>query len=479
VRRLLTVAVALVAAGTAVGATRTHTSTPSFFEPKVISDRNGVFRATMVGREGTVTVNGKPVQNMKTYNGMYPGPTLKMQPGDKVEMTVVNHLDQPTNFHFHGFRVTPANIGDNVLRYMAPAVTTKELKAGLTYKISFTIPKDHQHGLYWYHPHMHGYVGDQVYSGMTGLIEVGSPLDEVPDPAIRNVQQHVLALQAIQVTPGGKLNKNFAVRGETNLVNGRYQPTITMHPGETQLWRVANISPENWYKLQLTGHTFHVVAEDGNPVPYLRDEKILLIPPGKRFEFLVQGGQAGTYQLRSLAYNQGFDNFGQFKLVTLHVSGAAQTPLALPHVISPEQAREQSDTLAETLVAQRTLTFSIDNPFPKNNYGFRINGKIFDPRRVDESVVINTTEEWLLKNTSNENHPFHIHTNDFLVEQVNGKPVPIDGFQDVASVPRHGSILIRMRYRTFPGDAVFHCHILFHEDHGMMGIVQFRPPTKS
>jgi suppressor of ftsI len=127
---------------------------------------------------------------------------------------------------------------------------------------------------------MHGYVNDQVYGGMTGLITIGSPLDEVPDPTIRRVKQHVLALQAIQVLPGGKANVNqFSPRGEMNLVNGRSEPTMTIHPGETQLWRVGNISVENRYKLELPGWTFHVVGEDGNPKPVLQDEKYLLIPP--------------------------------------------------------------------------------------------------------------------------------------------------------------------------------------------------------
>jgi FtsP/CotA-like multicopper oxidase with cupredoxin domain len=98
----------------------------------------------MDARAGTFLVNGKPVKGLKTFNGTYPGPTLAMKPGDHVEIAFINHLNEPTNLHFHGFRVTPANVGDNVLRMMAPAVTTKELKAGLHYKIAFTIPKDHQ-----------------------------------------------------------------------------------------------------------------------------------------------------------------------------------------------------------------------------------------------------------------------------------------------------------------------------------------------
>jgi suppressor of ftsI len=470
--RILVILTPLVLAGAAFAAERARPSAPGFFEPQVIASHNGVLRGTLVAAPGTFTINGRRVQGMETINGTYPGPTLKANPGDRVELTLVNKLPEPTNLHFHGFRVTPANLGDNVLRYMAPAVTTKELRSGNRYRISFTIPKDHQQGLYWYHPHHHGHVDEQVYGGMAGLIEVGDPLSEVPQ--LHGLPERVLALQAAGVTPGGKLNIDTAVRGEMNLVNGRLKPTLTIHPGETQLWRVANISNENWYKLQLPGHVFHVIGFDGNPVPRLRDAKIILLAPGNRVEFLVQGGKPGAYELRSLAFNQGHDNFGQFTLAHVIVAGAARTPLTLPTVISPSELREQTNTLNDPLVHRRTLTFSIDNPFPKNAMAFRINGKLFNERRVDALVWVNTTEEWLLRNPSPEDHPFHIHINDFLVTKINGKPVPVDGFQDTVRIPRHGNVTIRMRYRTFTGNAVFHCHILFHEDHGMMGIIQFK-----
>jgi len=467
-RRALLLLIPLVLAGSAIAAP----AQPGFFQPKEIVSHNGVFKATLTFAKGTAIVNGRPVQNMMTVNGMYPGPTLKMQPGDHVEITLINKLPDPTNFHFHGFRVTPANLGDNVLRMMAPAVTTKELKSGNKYKISFTIPKDHQQGLYWYHPHMHEYVDLEVYSGIAGMIEVGDPLHDLP--TVKGVPERDMAITALQVTPGGKLNMNPAVHGELNLVNGRLKPTLHIRPGETQLWRVANISDGNWYKLRLPGHVFHVIGYDGNPVPYRADRNWVLLAPGNRVEFLIQGGKPGVYKLKSLNFNEGFDKFGQITLANVVVSGAPETPRALPSLISPTELREQQNTLNDDLVDKHTLTFSIDNPFPKNNFGFRINGKLFNPNRVDITSYLNTTEEWTLRNTSFEFHPFHIHTNDFLIEKVNGKPVPIDGFHDTVPIPPHGSVVIRMRFRTFTGRAVFHCHILFHEDHGMMGIIQFK-----
>jgi suppressor of ftsI len=466
-RRALILLVPLILAGSAAAA-----PSPGFFEPHEIVSHNGVFKATLVFAKGTAMVNGRPVQNMMTVNGMYPGPTLKMQPGDHVEITLINKLSLPTNFHFHGFRVTPSNLGDNVLRMMAPAVTTKQLASGNRYRISFTIPKDHQQGLYWYHPHMHGFVNTEVYSGIAGMIEVGDPLRDLP--TVKGVPERDMALTAVQVTPGGKLNMNPAIRGELNLVNGRLKPTLHLRPGETQLWRVANISNENWYKLQLPGHVLHVIGYDGNPVPYRADRPWVLLAPGNRVEFLVQGGKPGVYNLRSLDFNQGFDNFGQFTLAKVIVSGTPETPRALPTLVSPEELREEQNTLGDDLAEHRTFTFSIDHPFPKNNFGFRINGRLFNEHKVLASVFLNTTEEWTLRNTSPEYHPFHIHTNDFLIEKVNGKPVPIDGFHDTVPIPPHGNVLIRIRFRTFTGKAVFHCHILFHEDHGMMAIIQFK-----
>lgn len=467
-RRALLLVVPLVLAGSAIAAP----TRPGFFEPTVISSHDGEFRATLTFAKGPGVINGRTVQNLMLVNGMYPGPTLRMQPGDHVDITLINKLPEPTNFHFHGFRVTPANIGDNVLRMMSPAVTTKELKSGNRYKISFTIPKDHQQGLYWYHPHMHEYVDEQVYSGIAGMIEVGDPLHDLP--TLQGVTQHVMALQSVGIRKNSTLDFDPAIRFEENLVNGRRMPTLHLRPGETQLWRVANISNQNWYKLNLPGHELHVIGYDGNPVPYRADRNWVLLAPGNRVEFLVVGGKPGVYKLRSLSFNEGFVHFGQVSLAKVVVSGTPDTPRVLPRLISPHELLEQQNTLNDDLVDKHTLTFSIDNPFPKNLFGFRINGKLFNPKRVDVTAFLNTTEQWTLRNTSFEYHPFHIHTNDFLVTRVDGKPVPVDGFHDTVPIPPHGSVVIRMRYRTFTGKAVFHCHILFHEDHGMMGIIQFK-----
>jgi FtsP/CotA-like multicopper oxidase with cupredoxin domain len=450
-----------------------------YSEPRVIASHNGVLRVTFKPHAGSAIVNGERVSGMETFTGTYPGPTLKLRPGDTLRMKFVNRLNEDTNLHFHGFRVSPSGLADNVLRTIAPAVTSRPVAAGHSAKIVVHIPKSHEHGLYWYHPHMHGLVDGQVYPGLAGIV-VGNVLQDLPQ--LKNVEQRSMALQAVQLD-GNQLvnvNKVSGPAAESNLVNGHYQPTLTIRPGELQLWRVANISNDFWYKLRLGGRKLYVIAEDGNPVGRVWADPTLLLPPGKRFEFLVRGPGHGTYALQTIPFDQGFAHFPRRTLVRLVSKGPAVSKgLRIPKVASPSQAKIQRATLHDPIYRRRVLTFSIKKPFPKNFQAFLINHKLFNLHRVDERVRLRTTEEWLLRNTSSEDHPFHIHTNDFLVEKVNGHKRNIYGFQDVVRIPREqhgrpGTVLIRIRYRTYTGKAVFHCHILFHEDNAMMGIIQFK-----
>jgi suppressor of ftsI len=451
-------------------------------EPPVVRSHNGVLRVTFRPHIGTAVVNGRRIHGMWTFTGTYPGPTLVVKPGDTIRIHFINKLKgQYTNLHFHGFRVSPAGIADNVLRTIFPAVTSKLTKPGHAVNIVVQIPKNHERGLYWYHPHFHGNVDPQVYSGLAGLIEVGNVLQNLG--YLQHIRKHVMALQAIELSGNHLVPVSKAkIPGKVvNLVNGRFQPTLTIHPGELQLWRLANISNEDWYKLSLGGGgLFHVISQDGNPVARVWGTRYLLMPPASRFEFLVRGPAHGTYHLKGAFFNQGFEKFKQGSLLTYRSIGRpVSKQQRIPKVASRAQAEKVAEVLRTPVVRRRKLVFSIGTDFKKTVNQFKINHKLFRVNRVDEKVHLATTEEWLLKNTSHEDHPFHIHTNDFLVERVNYKKVPIHGFQDVVSIPHErnglpGTVLIRQRYESFQGKAVFHCHILFHEDHAMMGIIQFK-----
>jgi hypothetical protein len=128
------------------------------------------------------------------------------------------------------------------------------------------------------------------------------------------------------------------------------------------------------------------------------------------------------------------------------------------------------DIRDDKVAARRTLKFSVVTQ-PKLE--FVINGKVFDPNRVDVRARVGTVEEWTLVNDSKEDHPFHIHTNEFIVTKIGGKRVTPHVYEDVVRIPRGGTITMRTKIRTFTGKAVYHCHILFHEDHGMMGVIEF------
>lgn len=467
--------------GFVAGAVKTADVNPTpYSEPKVISSRNGVLKVTFRPHQGSAIINGQRWGGTSTFTGTFPGPTLHVNPGDTINMTFVNLLPQVTNLHFHGFRVSPSGLADNVLRTIAPAVTSKVVKPKKSVKIIVHIPADHEQGLYWYHPHFHGLVDGQVYPGLAGMIVIGDVLRRFPK--LDHIKRRTMALQAVGFGDDGNLiNVNsVSLKQVTNLINGHYQPTLKISPGETQLWQVANISNDHWYYLWLNNQKFRVIGEDGNPVGHVSPSTRLLIPPGKRFEFLVVGPKAGSYELKSLAFDQGHDHFGEYTIANVVSAGKAQKPLRVPSVISPAQMRLIRDVRNDKVARRRTLTFSIETPFPKDFQAFKINDRLYDPHYVNEKVHLGQTEEWLLRNTSPEDHPFHIHTNDFLVEQRNGHKVAINSFQDVVSIPhavngKPGSVLIRQRYRKFQGEAVFHCHILFHEDNAMMGNILFGP----
>ena len=467
--------------GSKTGEVRTADVNPTAYsEPKVIRSRNGVLRVTFRPHDGSAIINGQRWGGARTFTGTFPGPTLRVNPGDTINMTFVNLLPQVTNLHFHGFRVSPSGLADNVLRTIAPAVTTKTVRPKKSVKIIVHIPADHEQGLYWYHPHFHGLVDAQVYPGLAGMIQVGDPLRNFS--RLDGIKRRTMALQAVGFGEDGNLiNVNsVSLKQTTNLINGHYQPTLSIRPGETQLWQVANISNDHWYKLFLDKQKFRVIGEDGNPVGRLWSSERLLVPPGKRFEFLVVGPKAGSYELKSLAFNQGHDNFGEYTLAKVVSAGKAVKPLRVPQIISRSQMRLIHDVRNDKISRRRVLTFSIESPFPKDFQALKINDRLYNPHHVNEKVHLGQAEEWLLRNTSPEDHPFHIHTNDFLVERINGHRVAVHGFEDIVSIPRQqngrvGTVLIRQRYRKFQGEAVFHCHILFHEDNAMMGNILFGP----
>lgn len=427
-------------------------------EPEVRASANGVLETSLNAAFGPVTVNGQP-KTSRVFDGMYPAPTLKAKPGETIRLRVTNELNDITNVHTHGFHVSPSGNSDNVF---------VEIHPGETFDYEFNLPDDHPAGIYWYHPHVHGDTYEHVNGGMAGMIILEGGLDEFE--GIKGLTERNLILQSTQFDADGvvvPVDQQHA-RDQLRTINGQLNPTIRMRPGETQRWRMLNATSENFCLLGLEGHMWNQIAHDGNPLKELVTEPQLLMGPGERNEVLVQAAGPGTYELRQMLWGTGFQSQPDVVLATLVVEGDPVDPQPLPTTLIP------FDDLREMEVDNhRELHFDV--VVDGNNVQFLIDGKTFDMDRVDQMPKLGTLEEWTIYNDSDEWHPFHIHINEFQVVAINGEPYEATSMEDTRPLPPNGSITMRTRFLDFTGKYVYHCHILFHEDMGMMGIVEVVP----
>ena len=427
-------------------------------EPPVRTSVSGVLDTTLTPQLGPSTVAGKRV-TARVYDGGFPGPTLRVRAGDRLHVHLANHLAEHTNLHVHGLHVSPRGESDNVFVHV---------RAGGRFTYEYAIPPDHPAGLYWYHPHAHGVANQQINNGMAGAIVIEGDLDRLP--GVAELTERLLVLQATQFDAGGVVLPTGKQTNDTwlRLVNGQLNPTLRMRPGETQRWRILNASAGAFYNLALAGHRVAQIAKDGNTLatPWTRDE--IVLSPGERVEVLVQAAAPGVYELRTLPFGQGFQTMRDVVLATVVIEGAAVTPSALPATLLPF-----TDLRRDAVSRRREIVFdTAPGPPTTEATHYMVSGKRFDPARVDQVVRLGTTEEWTLRNATDEWHPFHIHVNPFQVVAMNGEPVPARYHEDTVNVPPGESITMRTRFRDFTGRYVYHCHLIFHEDDGMMGVVE-------
>jgi FtsP/CotA-like multicopper oxidase with cupredoxin domain len=457
---------ALVVAASAVRA-----ATPFANPPEIVSG-GGVLAGTLTAAPATVQVGAKEVTTT-VYNGLLMPPLLRVQPGDTVNLQLQNDASFSTNIHYHGFLVTPQGAGDNVFLDIMPETT---------FQYDFQIPADHPSGLFWYHPHFHPEVNPQIAGGLSGGIIVGDIL--APFPELTGITERILLLKDTKIRQGQVVEDPDPTGPTTRTINGLFKPTIDIQPGELQFWRIGNIGANIYYRLRMRGHTFYVLAQDGNLKNQLVATDELLIPPAARYEVLVRGAKPGKYPLQAQAFNTGptGDHYPAQKLATLVSSGSPVTDeRPLPTVFpSPPDLRLVPISTA------RTITFDdadSDNPDEQ----FSINGKFYDHHRIDTVVELGNTERWTIQNASKELHVFHIHQTDFQVISIDGVPQPFTGYQDTVSlpfatrqrgqlVPGEVTVIIPFVNPVMVGEFVYHCHIVQHADQGMMANIEVVAP---
>ena len=436
-------------------------------EPSVLSSREGILRVELEAAEREVVVAGRRATAL-SFNGQVPGPTLRLRPGDRLQVAMVNRLATPTNLHVHGLHVSPQGNSDNPFIGIGP---------GERFDYEFQIPTDHPPGTYWYHPHRHGLVTDQVFGGLYGAIII------VGDPDIPSTRERLLVISDITLDGAGRVGQApmgaamTGREGELVLVNGQLDPHLSARPGERERWRVVNACTSRYLRLELPGQQVRLVGLDSDVLTRPLDVNEVLLAPGNRADLLFTA-RPGTSALRTLGYDRGPGAMAMMgarrspvspvTLATLTVAGSTAPSLTdVPERGGSADLRGQEPSRRRVLTLRAGMGAAMGA-----GMRFTIDGKEFDHRRTDQAVHAGATEEWTIRNTTPMDHPFHLHVWPMQVVEHAGVPLREPMWRDVVTIPAGGQSVVRIAFDDFTGRTVYHCHILDHEDAGMMGVVE-------
>ena len=501
--------------------------------PPELSSQNGVLNVTF-NYYTTVDSAGRTLFCFSTPTG-FEGPTLHVMPGDTLNVTVTNKVPPPPpgsptevvsnssnqcgdatmtitslNIHYHGTNTSPQCHGDQVIHTV--------INSGETFNYSLKFPANEPPGLYWYHPHIHGIAEAAVQGGASGAIIVGGIANL--QPAVAGLPERVLVVRDQPVAgapaPGGiipswDVTLNYVPIPYVSTPTPGFIPSIIrMQTGGKEFWRVSNSSADTILDLQLlydnVGQPLTLVALDGVPIGsqdgtvpgQTLTQTDILIPPAGRAEFIVTAPSAAVksavFQTLNINTGPDGDNDPTRPLAVIQTS-SAKPPLPTTEVVSGTVTGPLFSNLATaTPTAARTLYFSEvvsdpSNPASPTNFFITVDGAtptLFDPNNPPAiTTTQGSVEDWTIQNRAEENHEFHLHQVHFLLMAVNGVPVPPSQQQyyDTIQVPfwsgtgPYPSVTVRADFRGPDiGDFVYHCHILGHEDGGMMAIIRVLPP---
>jgi suppressor of ftsI len=277
--------------------------------PPEIRSRDGILETTLTAAAGPVRLGEHQFSGF-LYNGAFLPPLLRAQRGDTLRIAFRNDLPgKPSNLHYHGMSVSPRGNSDNVFVHVHP---------GETFQYEVRIPAAGRQGpgLYWYHPHAHGYVDDQILGGMSGALVVDG--FERLYPLLKELPERFLFIKHAQI--GG---------GEVVSINGQINPSIAMRPGEMQFWRIAHIGASLFLKFRIEGMALYVVGTDGHPLSQPRKVSEFLIGPGEQIEAIAVGPPPGEYAMRTISFqNEAWRPPEAVRDLALIVSNGAPAPAA-------------------------------------------------------------------------------------------------------------------------------------------------------
>ncbi|WP_157547772.1 multicopper oxidase family protein [Micromonospora sp. ATCC 39149] len=435
---------------------------PPLARPEVGADGAKRFTLTLQAGGRSEFLPGKPTDTWG-INGAYLGPTVRAARGDRVRMAVTNRLPEATTLHWHGMRL-PARMDGGPHQMIEP---------GTTWTPEWTIEQPATTA--WFHPHPHERTAQHVYRGLAGLFLVDDP--EGPRlPGEYGVDDVPLIVQDTVLDDDGALSGRvdggtFGLLGDTILINGTYQPVFQART-ELVRFRLLNASNARVYRIGFADQRqFHVIGTDAGalqrPVPVDR----VKISPGERAEIVVRftAGETTVMDSRGEPEKEANDiEEGDFALLRIVAVAAPAASPALPATLGGSPPEVLPPGI-------RVRRFQLS--------GSEINDKDMDMTRIDEVVPAGALEIWEIDNTTYA-HNFHIHEVAFHVLDVNGQPPPAyqAGPKDTVFVPKKAKVRLAVRFgrHTDPlTPYMYHCHLLRHEDKGMMGqFVVVKPGTE-
>jgi len=466
---------------------------------------------------------------LRSYNGKQVGPTLIARPGDTLKVRLVNNLppDIPvphcneqgvcnhnfphhfnvTNLHTHGLHVDPNGKSDNVFI---------RLSNGQSFDYEIKIPEDHPAGTFWYHAHMHGSTSVQVGSGMAGALIVEGDYDRTP--RLNNADKRTILLQEIAFDQNGRIENNdtyaptawadqAAARGWHIALNGKVMPEIRLQPGEVELWRFVHSGVRKLLNLRLvaacgTGPAIPLIQLAADGIPFtskrLATDHGVFLAPGYRSDVAVRAVRPGVYYLldtesptASVTLPTSYcdqqrgnapltlDGQAQNILARVVVGGTPRPMLYPSNAQLAQLNRPQAIADSELAAQPQYVKFDID--ISRDPWVGLINGKAYDPNQP-RILKLGEAQTWYISSVFSH-HPFHIHVNPFEIIKRDASGNIVDRYwKDTINTPQidpndeaGSTIEARMRYADFSGAFVSHCHILDHEDHGMMEKVVIEP----
>lgn len=431
------------------------------------SKERNFFRAKIDIEESEIElIKGKKTK-FYTYNGSMPAPKIEVFEEDVVEIIVKNKLKEPTTIHWHGVLVPPEQDGN----------PHDPILAGEERLYRFTIPKDSA-GTYWYHPHPHFISSKQVFMGLAGAFVVKAKKD-----ALSHFKEKDLMISDLRLDENAQIPNNNLFdwlngrEGEFVLINGQFKPKITLSTKERL--RIYNATAARYLKLRIQGARFILVGTDGGLIekPLFKDE--LFLSPASRVECFIDAEKDGEFKLESLYYDRDKMLIKEEKnALFLADINVKKEKIELPKILKVFKPLEEPKEFKEVIMSEdhaqmHGLMQKGEEDLKKALASmFLINNKIYDLKRIDLSSKVGVVEDWIIINKSHMDHPFHIHGTQFelIASKLNGKTQKAEfrALRDTINVRPNEELRLRMK-QEFKGLRMYHCHILEHEDLGMMG----------